>query len=219
MDYTNEANIGLSQAIDKFDPNKGVKFASYALWFIKRAINDFNNDAMQVVKRTNYTKVFHVRAKAINNFAQENERDPTADELLEIMNNKYKKDIKDKNDLLDLRMTYVEDMGNDDDDVVNRADISAYNKLSASYNQYEATVNQDFNNEMIDSLIDILPPREKDVVLMRFGLKDNKGFRRVYETSEIADMLGVTAERVRQLEKAALKKMRKEYNTRIRGEI
>jgi RNA polymerase primary sigma factor len=79
MDYVNEANFGLMEAIEKFDTSFDVKFASYAMWFIKRAINKYICGDLQVVKRPNYSKTFHVISKATNDFLQENERIPSPD--------------------------------------------------------------------------------------------------------------------------------------------
>ena len=207
MDFTNEANVGLMQAIDKFDYNVGVKFASYAMWFIKRAINTYINQ-LQLVKRTNSTKTFHVISKATNKFIQENERNPTADELMEMVNGKFNKDIKDKNDLLDLQISRIDYEGDDDVDYA-YGDIADYNKASASYNTYEETEFKDFNTEFITQLLDVLNPREREIIKMRFGISDTvRGEAKIHE---IALKMNLTKERVRQLEKESLEKMKREY--------
>lgn len=216
MDYVNEANIGLDEAIEKFEPTKNVKFASYAMWFILRAINTYANGTLQLVKRTNYSKTFHVIAKATNDFIQEFERNPTSDELLELINREYNKDIKDKNDLLDLKVSYVDDGADDEDDSANYGDIAAYNRASASYNDYERTETEDFNKRMVSSMLSKLSPRKQQIIKMRFGLyEESKGLKREYEREEIADKLGLTSERVRQLENEAMEEIKKEYISRM----
>jgi RNA polymerase primary sigma factor len=59
-DYINEANIGLAEAIDKFELDKGTKFCTYAMWFIKRAINNYNNDVAPMVRKTNLSSRYQV---------------------------------------------------------------------------------------------------------------------------------------------------------------
>ena len=213
-DYINEANFGLMEAIDKFDITRGTKFASYAMWFILRAINTYKYDTAQTIRKTNYSKTFHVLSKARNKFMQENERIPTEDELLDIVNNVYGKDIKDKNDLLDIYTASI-DVDTDDDDTSAFGDITDYNRASASYNDYEEESSNEYNSALVDSLLEILKPRERQIIKMRFGLYEDNGLRREYEISEIAEKIGITSERVRQLENEALKQLREEYGSRI----
>lgn len=216
MDYVNEANFGLNEAIEKFDHTKNIKFASYAMWFILRAINSYSNGSLQFVKRTNFSKTFHVISKATNDFIQEFERNPTPEELLDIITSKYHKDIKDKNDLLDLKVSYVDESTNDDDDASNYGDIAAYNRASASYNDYENTEAQDFNKKLVSSMLSKLSPRKQQIIKMRFGMyEESKGLKREYEREEIAEKLGLTSERVRQLENEAMSEIKSEYIMRI----
>ena len=216
-DYINEANIGLAEAIDKFELDKGTKFCTYAMWFIKRAINNYNNDVAPMVRKTNLSKTFHVVSKVTNDFIQRYERFPTAEELKESINKKYKKkDIKDKNDLLDVHIARMDDVGGDSDDTnANFSDLMDYNRISSSVNEYEITSTNDYNKKLIDSLLSILTPREQKLIKMRFGLIEINGIKREFELIEVAEELGITPERVRQLETSILLKLRKEYGNRI----
>lgn len=217
MDYVNEANFGLSEAIDSFDETVGTKFASYAMWYILRAINNYNNGDNQVVKKTNQSKTFHVIAKATNEFFQTNERMPTTDELLEIINKKYNKDIKDKNDLLTFHYTKIDVDDQNSEDASYVGDVADYNRASASYNEYTKKENNEFNQAMVGSLLSKLSPRKKEIIKMRFGLYDDNGLRREYEREEIGQKLGLTSERVRQLENEAMQEMKEEYLKKIKG--
>lgn len=213
-DYINEANFGLLEAIDEFKVEKGWKFATYASWFLLRAINKYKYGVNEMVKKPNFYKTFHVISKAKNGFIQKYEREPTEDELLEIINNVYKKNIVDSKDLLDINYT---DIANSDDDEnsYTYGDVSDFNKTSASYNDYEKKEKDEYNSKVISSLLNVLKPREKLVIEMRFGLYDGEGFRREYKTKEIAEKIGLTQERVRQIEKGALKLMEDEHKRRI----
>ena len=145
---------------------------------------------------------------------QENERNPSDDELLEIVNEVYGKDIKDKNDLLDTHMASI-DVETDDDDTLVFGDITDFNRASASYNEYEEESTNDYNSALVDSLLEILKPREREIIKMRFGLYEDNGLRREYELNEIAEKIGLTPERVRQLEASALQQLREEYGSRL----
>jgi len=216
-DYINEANIGLAEAIDKFELDKGTKFCTYAMWFIKRAINNYNNDVAPIVRRTNLSKTFHVVSKVTNDFIQKYERVPTAEELREHINKKYKKkDIKDKNDLLDIHIARMDDVGGDSDDSnANFSDLMDYNRISSSVNEYEIASTNEYNKKLVDSLLSILTPREQKLIKMRFGLIEINGIKREFELIEVAEELGITPERVRQLETTILLKLRREYGNRI----
>jgi RNA polymerase primary sigma factor len=216
-DYINEANIGLAEAIDKFDITKGTKFCTYAMWFIKRAINNYNNDISPIVRKTNLSKTFHVVSRVTNEFIQNNERNPTSDELKEQINKKYKaKDIKDKNDLLGIHIARMDDVGGDaDDSNANFTDLMDYNRISSSVNEYEVVSSDEYNKNLIDNLLKILAPREQKLIKMRFGLIEINGIKREFELSEVAEELSLTTERVRQLEAEVLKKLRKAYGNMI----
>lgn len=217
MDYVNEANFGLLEAMDRFDITHNVKFASYAMWFIKRAINKYICGDLQVVKRPNYSKTFHVLSKATNDFLQKNERTPSPDELFDIVTVKYGKDIKDKNDILDLKVSYVDESANDEDESPNYGDVAAYNRASASYNEYEEKEEEEFNKKVVSSLLGKLSPRKQQIIKMRFGMYEgDNGLRREYEREEIGQIIGLTSERVRQLELEAMDEMKVEYLRKIK---
>lgn len=217
MDYVNEANFGLLEAMDRFDTTHNVKFASYAMWFIKRAINKYICGDLQVVKRPNYSKTFHVLSKATNDFLQKNERTPSPDELFDIVTVKYGKDIKDKNDILDLKVSYVDESANDEDESPNYGDVAAYNRASASYNEYEEKEKEEFNKKVVSSLLSKLSPRKQQIIKMRFGMYEgDNGLRREYEREEIGQIIGLTSERVRQLELEAMDEMKVEYLRKIK---
>jgi RNA polymerase primary sigma factor len=219
MDYVNEANIGLMEAVDKFDVTRGVKFASYAMWFIKRAIENFHHGMLPIVRRTNNAKTWSVISKVISDFTQKYERIPTQDELLELVNQKLKKGIKDKADLTEMYVTMVDEYTYDNDEKMYNSDAADYNRASASLNDYEYTETEDYNKKLVASLLEVLPPREQKLIQMRFGLIEVNGIKREFELSEVAEELGITSERVRQLEASILKKLMKAYEEKIASEM
>ena len=211
MDYVNEANFGLNEAIDSFNVNVGTKFASYAMWYILRAINNYTNGECQIVRKTNLSKTFHVISKATNDFIQENERIPMPEELLDSINKKFKKDIKDKADLIQTHYASIDLHDSNDENNFLNGDITDYNRVSASYNECISTENKEFEKALVSSLLNKLSPRKKEIIKMRFGLYEENGFKREYEREEIGQKLGLTAERVRQLEGEAMQEMKEQY--------
>lgn len=209
MDFTNEANIGLIKAVDKFDETRGVKFASFALWYIKRSINDCKAED-QMVKPTNYSKTFHVIAKAKDKFMQKNERMPNQIELMEFINEHYHKNIKDPHDLCDIINSRV-DLSSDDDEYA--SDVNFFNVVTASKNECEKNDAYKYNQEFITLLMEPLTEREKIIIKLMFGLEDD--LKGQYKSSDVGEKLGLTKERVRQLKKLALEKMKKEYEKRM----
>ena len=220
MDLINEGNIGLMEAVDAFDPNvkvngKTVKFITFAVHYIRRAINQFkvNNDA--IVKKNNISKTYHVLSQARNKFLQENGRQPTTDELKDLVNKEYDLKIKDSADMLDLRVTYIDESASDDDDDANLAGLAIFNTHSASGNGYERTESNDYNKAMVTSLLKVLTPREQSIIKMAFGI----GEYRELTNDEIAERIGLTTERIRQMRTSIMKRLQKEFKKKINETI
>jgi RNA polymerase primary sigma factor len=219
MDYVNEATRGLMLAVDKFDPSRGVKFASYAMWFIKREIEVYHHGTVPIVHRTNNAKTWSVVSKAASDFTQKNERQPSQEELFDLVNDKLSKGIKDKADLTEVYVTMVDEYSYDNDEKMFNSDAVDYNRVSASVNDYETKSEEEFNKTLVNSLLEVLPPREQKLIQMRFGLIEVNGIKREFELAEVAEELGLTSERVRQLEGKILKRLLKEYKERIASEM
>lgn len=217
LDYVNEINFGLIEAIENFDVNRGVRFNSFCIYYMKRAVNDYNNKVAPMVRKTNQTKTFSIISKATNKFIQENERNPSTDELMDIVNNEYGINIKDKADLIDMKLSRIDDVEGDSYDNTDRnyGGLYEYNRASSSLNAYAETEKNEYDTKLLSSLLSILSPREKQLIEMRFGLYELNGYKREFEFNEIADEMGLTKERVRQMEKNILERLQKEYAKRL----
>lgn len=215
-DYINEANIGLADAIDRFDVSKGVKFCTYAVWFIKRAINRYNNEIVPMVHKTNHSKTYHVISKATNEFVQNNERTPTTEELKELINKSYNKNLKDKNDLLDVQISRMDELTAKKDSRETVSDVILdYNRISSTTNKYNEEEDDEYNKSLVNSLLRGLKPREQELIKMRFGMIEYNGMKRELEVAEIAKELSLTPERVRQMEDTIIKKLKRIYGDNI----
>ena len=214
-DYINEVNIGLIEAVERFDETRDVRFCSYAMWFMLRAVNHYNNECVPLVKRTNQSKTFHVVAKARNKFSQENEREPSEDELLELINSDYNKNIKDKYDLIDAQPLSIDDTVFCENDEYVFNETTAFNSRTASVNEYEVRMSNDYNTELIETLLNCLTDREQKIIRLKFGLMELNGVKRCYDNREIAEEIGITPERVRQLARDGLNKIKTECKKRL----
>jgi DNA-directed RNA polymerase sigma subunit (sigma70/sigma32) len=160
-----------------------------------------------MVKRNNLAKTNHLISQITNNFMQKEMRQPTTDEIVEILEKEYDVSIKDSADILTVQMSSIdEDFGSDDEDV-NVSTVLAFNNVSASENDCEERNNQEFAQKMVQSALKKLTPTEQEVVKYLFGI----GHMREYELREIAEKMHFTAERIRQLKISALEKMKNEY--------
>lgn len=208
LDLISEGNIGLMEAIDKFDITKGVKFSTFAVWYIRRAINLYNINHGTLVTKSNISKTYHVISQATNKFVQREFRQPTLEELKDLLVNEYNVDIKDAIDILDTRIVSIDDDGGDDsDDNTNVSDVIAYRSNSAYSNTYEKRAENDFNKELIQSMLNKLSKREQDIIKLIFGIDCD----REYELQEVAKKVGLTTERVRQLKFSIIEKLKEEY--------
>ena len=107
LDYVNEGNIGLMTAIDTFDVTKGMKFITYSVWYIRRSMNYYLSTMNSLVAKSNNMKY----GKKIEYIKQEcmckNGYEPTYDEIVDMMKEKYNLDIKDICDVYDLNISSI----------------------------------------------------------------------------------------------------------------
>lgn len=215
LDLINEGNIGLMEAINSFDETKEVKFSSYAIWYIRRAINLYCINYGNVVKKTNLSQTYHIISQATNKFIQKEFRNPSIEELRDILKNDYNINIKNINDIIDTKVLSIDKgFNSEDDEDSNIGDMNLYNSYSSNTNIYENTANNEFNDKLVSSLLKKLTPREQEIIKMVFGI----GYDREYELQEISKKVGLTTERVRQLKSSILEKLNSEYK-KIKREL
>lgn len=212
LDLINEGNIGLMEALDKFKLEKGVRFTTWAVWFIRRAINLYCINYGNVVRKTNLSQTYHVVSQATNKFIQSEYRQPTLEELAEILKEDFDVEINNLGDILETKITSIDEgFNSNDDDGSNIGEMSLFNEYSASVNDYEKISADDFNKKLISNMLLKLPEREREIVKMYFGI----GYDREYELQEIAKKRGLTTERVRQIKNDVLDILKKEYKSAI----
>lgn len=208
IDLINEGNIGLIKAAEKFDVNKGFRFISYAVWWIRQSILQAISDQSRTIRLPmnqvhSSTKIF----KTIKEFQQKNERPPSNEELedlLDIPAEKINKIINSNNKTVSVDTPFKGDEEGTLIDV-----IPNHNSPRADYD-----LMQESNKKEIDIILSVLGIREQDIIRMYFGI-DCKSMT----LEEIGNKFGITNERARQIKEKAIKCLRTKYINQIKNII
>ena len=204
LDLVQEGNTGLLTALNAFDPEKGARFLSCAVWYITRSILAHLNGENAIIRKTNNTKTVYKIPKIKEKFYAENNRYPDVDELAAILEADYGLKIKDKTDLLDISTTSINTCF-DDEDARAFENTPYFTDKTAVDNDYLPEMDNEFNSVVSGTLMSSLTEREQVIVRMAFGI----GYNKEYTNAEIAEEVGMSSERVRQLKNGAIEKMRK----------
>ena len=203
MDLISEGNLGLMQAIDEFDLNKKQRFLTYAVYWIRKMINDYIVKREGIIRVNNATKVHTYISKARNSFYAKHERMPNKWELKEELLTEFKIHISNADDLDTITMNSI-NICNDDNDEENAAGFTQLNEFNeyTCVNDVEDRIEEMHNSDLVKLLMTRLGKREKYIVKSYFGIDcQEKGF------DVIAKELKICKERVRQILREALKKM------------
>ncbi len=198
-DLIQEGNLGLMKAVDKFEWRRGFRFSTYATWWIRQAITRAIADQARTIRIPVYmVDTMSQLARARQQLTQALGREPWPEELSEALDlpvEKVRIILQIANDSISLEAPVGrEEGGNKLLDVIE--DSSAINPLTAVIRSGLA--------EHTRKLLDTLSPREARVLRMRFGI----GEEATRTLHEVGEDLGVTRERIRQIESKALRKLR-----------
>jgi RNA polymerase primary sigma factor len=209
MDLISYGNMGLMQAVDKFDPELGYRFTTCATPWIKQAITKAIIDSGKSIRvPAHIYQLLAKYRKAVEELTKDGKGQPTQEQIamyMGVSNDKIRELEEWRHDTVSLSTP----LGDDSEDTLEDLQADNYSETPMKYVERKA------KEEMIQALIATLKPRTQTIIKMRFGLgndNDPEEFKKEHTLEEIGAYLGITRERVRQIEKQTLAELKLKWD-------
>lgn len=201
LDVISEGNIGLMTAIEKYDINSNVKFTTYAMYWVRKAILGYLTVSEPMVTPSNAIKLATYVPKIRQEFWNKNQRYPTTDELQDLLKIKHNLNFSNKEDLIPYCPMSIDEKYGEDEDGQEFMENNAYTSKTATCNT-DSFVREHDNKIIVDTALSNLNERESYIIKCLYGIG-------CYQKSmdDVALEIGISYERVRQIATKSIDKL------------
>lgn len=207
-DLINEGNVGLMKAARRFDETKGFKFISYAVWWIRQSILQAIVENSRIVRMPlNKVGSYNKVNEAFIGFVQEFEREPSDDELAELLD-MSPREVQTMLQSTVRHISFDAPLANSEDGDSTMLDVF----MPETGDEPDIDLMAESLREEVAQGLSMLSPREMEVIASYYGLNGYKALT----LEEIGELYGLTRERVRQIKERAIRRLRKSYSSTLK---